>query len=76
MTIVLGESIASLPESGILVTGGEVMVRVCWGEDEEGRVMCPPPQRPDSVDERTPNTTNLMVLKKWAGEVNTRTLLH
>ena len=63
----VGEVLASLPEAGVLVTGGEVKVGLCWGVDGEGRLMCPPGLESGDLTEPYPNTANLASLKKWAG---------
>ena len=72
-----GEILHSVPEVGVLVTGGEVRVGLWWGVDGEGRVMCPPGL--ESVEEASPHMGNLAALKKWAGtHVRTciRTYIH
>ena len=61
----VGEMLPSMPEVGVLVTGGEVKVGVCWGVGEGGRIMCPTGL--ESVRDPTPTTGNLTALKKWAG---------
>ena len=60
-----GEILHSVPEVGVLVTGGEVKVGLWWGVDGEERVMCPPGL--ESAKETSPHTGNLAALKKWAG---------
>ena len=60
-----GEMLHSVPEVGVLVTGGEVRVGLWWGVDGEGRIMCPPGL--ESVEETSPHMGNLAALKKWAG---------
>jgi hypothetical protein len=66
----VGEVLASLPEAGVLVIGGEVKVGLCWGVDGEGRLMCPPGLESGDLTEPSPNTANLASLKKWADEAH------